>query len=329
QFQINPAMKAFVISKQGSAKNLKLENIDVPQPRKNEVLIKHTAIGINHFDVMYRNGSYKTKTLPTILGMEACGVIEAVGAEVTDFKVGERVAYATCGNGAYPEKRVVNQRLLVVPPSNVSDVQVAGSLLKGLLAHSLLFRVYDAQRSKRILVHAAAGGVGHILCQWAKILKLDVIGTVGDDTKISFAKSNGCNHVINYQKEDFLKKVEEITQGSGVGVVYDGVGKDTILKSIDCLWQMGICVSYGESSGPAPAIDLNSLLMNSLYLTRPTVFLYKSKRVELVLAARELFKKIAEGSIKPQITEYSFTDIPKIHEALESRATTGSLVVRM
>lgn len=322
-------MKAFLLNKPGKHTNLELKNIEEPKPQKGQVLVKHTAIGINYFDVCFRNGAYKLDKTPAILGLEACGVVEEIGAGVTDYKVGDRVAYATGGIGAYAEKRVINQNFLIVPPQGLTDEQVAGSLLKGMMAHALLFRVYVAARAKRILVHAAAGGVGHLLCQWAKHLGLEVIGTVGSDVKMALAKSFGCDHVINYKSQDFLKEVETITEGNGVGVVYDGVGKDTILKSIDCLWPMGMCVSYGEASGATPVIDLNALLLNSLYITRPTLALYKANKIELVLSANEVFAKVASGVIKPHITTYQFNDIPKAHLDLESRNTSGSLVIKV
>ncbi|MFT5702917.1 MAG: NADPH2:quinone reductase [Rickettsiales bacterium] len=322
-------MRAFIVSKTGNHDVLELKNIKEPRPLSNQVLIRHTAIGINHFDVLFRNGTFALSKTPIILGLEACGIIEAVGKNVKDYKIGERVAYATGPVGAYAEKRAINQNFLVTPPKSLSDEQVVGSLLKGLMAHTLLHRVYLASRVKRILIHAAAGGVGHLLCQWAKSLGIEVIGTVGSDSKIAIAKSFGCDHVINYKSKDFLEEVATITNGEGVGVVYDGVGRDTILKSIDCLWPMGMCVSYGEISGGTPKIDLNALLLNSLYITRPLLALYKSKRVELVLAANEVFKSIEKGILKPNITTYQFNDIPRAHVDLENRSTTGSLVIKI
>lgn len=322
-------MKAFLLNKPGSTSNFKLENIADPKPQNNEVVIRHKAIGINYFDICFRNGAYKLNQTPAILGLEACGIIETIGADVKDYKVGDRVAYATGPMGAYVEKRAVRQDFLVTPPAHLSDEQVAGSLLKGMMAHALLFRVYTASKAKRILIHSAAGGVGHLLCQWAKHLGLEVIGTVGSDIKVTIAKSFGCDHVINYKNKDFLSEVDRITEGGGVGIVYDGVGKDTVLKSIDCLWPMGMCVSYGESSGPAPAIDLNNLLLNSLYITRPTLALYKARRAELILSANEVFQNITSGVLKPNVTSYQFNDIPKAHQDLEGRTTVGSLVVKL
>ncbi len=322
-------MKAFLLNKPGKNTNLELKNIEDPKPQRGEVVVRHTAIGVNYFDVCFRNGAYKLGKTPAILGMEACGIIESVGKGVTNYKVGERVAYATGPIGSYCERRAIDQNYLITPPQSLSDEQVAGTLLKGMMAHSLLFRVYIASRAKRILVHGAAGGVGHLLCQWARHLGLEVIGTVGSDTKVQLAKSFGCNYVINYTSKDFLAEVDAITKGAGVGVVYDGIGKDTILKSIDCLWPMGMCVSYGEASGPTPPINLNALLLNSLYITRPILALYKAKRIELILSANEVLKSVESGILKPSITTYQFNQIPQAHLDLESRRTTGSLVIKL
>lgn len=320
-------MQAIILSKVGDADHLKIKKVDEPKAQKNEVVVRHTAIGVNFFDVAFRKGQYKLENFPVTLGSEACGIVESVGAGVTDFKAGDRVAYATGPIGAYAEKRAINQHHLVVPPADLTDVQVAGSLLKGLTAHALLHRVYIATRAKRILVHAAAGGVGHILCQWAKHLGLEVIGTVGDDKKVAMAQAFGCNHVINYKTKNFVEEVARITDHQGVGLVYDSVGKDTLEKSLECLWPMGMCVSFGEASGATEKLDLNHLVSNSLYLTRPTMALYKANRIELVLSANEVFAALNQGIIKPKITTYAFKDVEKAHEALENRSSTGSIVL--
>ncbi len=322
-------MQAILLRKIGDAGNLKIEKVEAPKPKKDEVLIRHSAIGVNFFDVAFRKGQYKLATMPATLGMEACGIVEEVGAGVTDFRVGDRVAYATGGIGSYAEKRAINQNYLVVPPSNLSDAQVAGSLFKGLMAHALLHRVYIAKRAKRILVHSAAGGVGHILCQWAKYLGLEVIGTVGSDQKFTVARTSGCDHVVNYKTQNFVEEVGKITNHDGVGLVYDGVGKDTLEKSLECLWPMGMCVSFGESSGNTEKLDLNYLAANSLYLTRPTLALYKANRIELALSAAEVFAAVTKGIVKPQITSYAFKDVAKAHRDLESRNSTGSLILTL
>lgn len=326
-FKILKKMQAIVLHKTGDAGNLKLEKVADVKPKRNEVLIKHTAIGVNHFDLDFRSGKYKLNSLPATLGLEACGIIEEVGADVKEYKVGERVAYATGGVGAYAEKKVIDARYLVVPPANLTDIQVAGTLYKGLMAHALLHRVYIAKRAKRILVHSAASGVGHILCQWAKYLDLEVIGTVGSDAKATFAQLMGCAHVINYKTHNFVQELAKLTNNGGVGLVYDSVGKDTFEKSLECLWPMGMCVSYGESSGAVDKFDLNLLAANSLFVTRPTMVLYKANRIELVLSADEVFAALSKGIIKPKITTYKFADVAKAHRDLESRNTMGSLVL--
>lgn len=325
-------MQAIILSKTGDAGVLKIKDAEIGTPKKGEILIRHTAIGINFFDVSFRRGQYKINDLdkkPVILGTEACGIVEAIGQGVVEFKIGDRVAYATGPIGAYAEKRIINQRFVVTVPKGISDVQAAGSLLKGMMAHSLLFRVYIASRAKRILVHAAAGGLGQFLCQWANHIGLEVIGTVGDDAKIAKAKANGCHHVINYKKNNFVEEVAKITQSAGVGMVLDGIGKATLEKSLDCLWPMGICATFGEASGNCDKLDLNYLSANSLFLTRPTLAMYKSNRVELVLGAADVFTMIQQGVLKPQITTYAFKDVAKAHQALESRASTGSLVLTL
>lgn len=320
-------MQAFILNKTGDYNILKVTKVEDPKPKKNEVVVRHTAIGVNFFDICFRRGQYKLSQIPATLGFEACGIIESIGSGVTDFKVGDRVAYGTGPLGAYAEKRAINQKYLVVAPKDLSDIQIAGSLTKGLMAHTLLHRVYVASRVKRILVHAAAGGVGQFLCQWAKYLGIDIIGTVGDDKKIAAAQSNGCSHVINYKTHNFVEELAKITDHGGVGLVYDGVGKDTLEKSLECLWPMGICISYGEASGNIEKLDLNHLLVNSLYITRPMLALYKSSRAELVLSAREVFAAIKKGVLRPQITPYKFSEAAKAHQDLEMRNTTGSIVL--
>ncbi|MDX2083665.1 MAG: quinone oxidoreductase [Rickettsiales bacterium] len=320
-------MQAIILSKIGDANHLQIKKVDEPKANKNEVIVKHSAIGVNFFDVAFRRGQYKLENFPVTLGLEACGIVDSIGAGVTDFKVGDRVAYATGPIGAYAEKRAINQHHLIAVPQNLTDIQVAGSLFKGLTVHALLHRVYISTRAKRILVHAAAGGVGHLLCQWAKYLGLEVIGTVGSDRKISIAQGFGCDHVINYKTKNFVEEVAKITKNAGVGLVYDSVGKDTLEKSLSCLWPMGMCVSFGEASGATEKLDLNLLVSNSLYLTRPTMAIYKANRIELVLSATEVFAALTQGILKPQITTYNFKDVVKAHQALESRASTGSLVL--
>lgn len=323
-------MKAIILEKTGDAKLLKIKEIDAPKKfKKDDVLVRHTAIGVNFFDICFRRGQYGLEKMPAILGQEACGVVEAVGSNVKEFKVGEKVAYATGGVGAYAQKRVINKVHLVAVPQNIDDVVVAASLMKGMMAHALLFRVFIAKRSKKILVHSAAGGVGQFLCQWAKAIGVEVIGTVGNQEKVHKALENGCKSVINREKGNFYEQLLKITENRGVGVVYDGIGKDTLINSLKSLWPMGICATYGESSGKTAALDIDYLTANSLYLTRPTLALYKANRVELALSAMEVFNLLGRGILKPTIKEYAFEDVVKAHQELESGKSVGSIVLKL
>jgi len=322
-------MHAITLEKTGGPGNFKIKEVEDPKITKNDVIVSNTYIGVNFFDIAFRKGDYKLPNLPTVLGLEAAGTVQKVGSAVTEFKPGDRVAYATGGLGAYATKKAVNQNHLVPIPASVSDEQAAACLHKGLMAHTLLHKVYISVRAKRILATSIAGGVGHILCQWAKYLNLEVIGTVGSDEKVAFAKSLGCDHVINYKKQDLLEEVGNITGHKGVGIVFDSIGKDTLEKTLSCLWAMGVCVSYGESSGSYENFDLNRLVTNSLFLTRPTMALYKANRIELSLSAAEVFAAIEKGIIKPKITTYDFQDVAKAHKDLESGNTMGSLVLKV
>lgn len=319
--------QAIILNDVGAADNFKLSKIALQPPKENEVQVRHGAIGINFFDVCFRRGQYKISKMPAILGMEACGYVEEVGEAVRNFKVGDRVAYATGGIGAYCDKRNINEHHLIAATNNLTDIQVAATLHKGLMAHALLHRVFIAKRAKKALIHAAAGGVGHILCQWAKHLGLEIFATVGNHEKEGFVKSLGCNHIIDYSKQDFVEEIANLTDHGGVGIVYDGVGKEVINKSIDCLWPMGMYVGYGEASGSVENFDINRLFLNSLYMAKPTMALYKANRVELALSAAEVFAAVEKGIIKPKVTTYEFGDIAKAHKDLESRQTMGSLVL--
>ena len=320
-------MQAILLHKIGGPENLKIENVEDPKPNKDEVIVQNKAIGINFFDHALRSGQYKLNKFPAILGLEASGVIVTLGSEVKDFKIGDRVAYVNSGMGAYAELKAVNVYNLIPIPSDITDEQVASSLLKGLMAHTLLHRVYIASLVKRILIHSVAGGVGHILCQWAKHLNIEIIGTVGSDDKMDYARSIGCSYVINYKTQDLVAEVAKITDYAGVGIVYDSVGKDTLSKSLECLWAMGICVSYGETSGAVENFNLNELVANSLYITRPTLTKYKNNRVELIMASNEIFAALTKGVIRPKINNYKFQDVVKAHRDIESKKTMGSLIL--
>lgn len=321
--------KAVVLNKPGSPENLKYQDVDVGVPSEGEVLVKHTAIGLNYVDTYHRSGLYPLPSYPAIVGVEACGKIEDVGKDVKELRVGDRVAYCTAPPGAYSERRIINEKYLVRVPDIISDNQAAAVMVKGLTAYYLLHRTFRVDKSHTILVHAAAGGVGQIMVQWAKFLGAKVIGTVGSDEKAKIAEGLGCHHVINYKTEKFVKKVMEITEGMGVNVVYDAVGKDTFLDSIESLAPLGMMVSYGQASGPVPQIDLLSLLgKKSLFFTRPSLFTYMAEREQLQIGANELFKQIKSNVIKINVSRvYPLEQASDAHRDIESRKTSGSVVM--
>jgi NADPH2:quinone reductase len=320
-------MQAIILQKIGGPENLKIQEVPDPKPKKNEVVVKHQSVGVNFFDVGYRNGHYKMPKVPAILGCEGCGIITEIGSDVKDYKVGQKVAYINAGIGSYAEKKSVNTLNLITIPDNISHEQISASFLKGLMAHTLLNKVYLAGLVKRILIHSATSGVGHILCQWAKNMNIEIIGTVGSDEKIDYARSIGCNYVINYKTQNFVEEVGKITDFNGVGIVYDSIGKETLSKSLECLWATGICISYGDTSGHIENFNLNELVFNSLFITRPTLARYKSSRIELVVSANALFEGLSSGIIRPKITSYKFEDVAKAHADIESKKTMGSSIL--
>lgn len=308
------------------------EDIDVPAPGPGQVRLRQTAVGINFVDTYHRGGLYhpwKIPALPTIIGLEAAGVVEECGDGVNGFTPGTRVGYATPPVGAYCEARVMPADHLVALPDDITDTQAAGMMLKGLTAQYLLRRTYRVGEGDTVLIHAAAGGMGSILCQWAKHLGAVVIGTVGTDAKAEIARGNGCDHAIVYSREDFLPVVRELTQGEGVAVVYESVGKDTFARSLDCLRPMGYLVSYGAASG-APELDSIGTLgeKGSLFLTRPRIMDYMDKRHDLDASAAELFDVVRSGTVRIDVKQtYPLKDMARAHEDLEQRRTTGSTVL--
>ena len=319
---------AIRIHSQGGPEVLKWEEVTVGAPGPNEVRLKATAIGLNFIDTYHRSGLYKIP-LPSVLGREGAAVVEEVGATVTDLKVGDRVAYAASPIGAYAEARLMPADKLLKIPAGVSDNQAASIMLKGMTAQYLIRHTHQVKAGDTILMHAAAGGVGMILCQWARHLGATVIGTVGSDEKISLAKTYGCNHVINYAKEDFVARVAEITGGKKCDVVYDGVGKDTFLKSLDCTRPRGLVAVFGNASGAVPLFDVAQLgAKGSLFVTRPSVDTYTSTRAELVATADDLFDVVVRGIVKIEINQtYALKDAAQAHRDLEARKTTGSTVL--
>ena len=322
------ATRAIRIHRTGGPEVLSWEEVELPLPGQGQVLLRQSAVGLNFIDVYHRNGLYPVQ-LPSGIGMEAAGTVEAVGEGVTGIEPGDRVAYASGPLGAYAEARLMPADRLVKLPPEVTDRQAAAMMLQGLTAQYLLRRTYAVQPADRVLIHAAAGGVGLILVQWAKYLGATVIGTVGSDAKAKTAADHGCDHVIRYDKEDFPRRVRELTGGDGVRVVYDGVGKDTFMGSLDCLSPLGMMVSFGNASGPVAPLDLLLLSQKgSLFVTRPTLATYTAERKDLVAAAAELFHVVTTGAVKVAINQtFPLSEAAEAHRALESRATTGSTVL--
>lgn len=313
--------------KPGGPEVLQWDEVQVGKPGPGEARVRHTAIGLNYVDTYIRSGLYPSP-LPSGLGAEAAGVVEEVGSGVTDIKAGDRVAYGNSPVGAYSEARVMPADRLVVLPDGISDKHAAAMMLKGMTTQYLIRQIFKVKRGDTILFHAAAGGVGLIACQWAKALGATVIGTVGSDDKAKLAKAHGCEHVIVYTREDFVERVKEITKGEKVPVVYDSIGKDTFLKSLDCLRPTGLMVSFGQASGPIGPVDLGILAgKGSLYVTRPTLNTYAAKRADMVAMAKDLFDAVLSGAVKIEVNQtYPLKDAAKAHADLQSRKTTGSTV---
>jgi NADPH2:quinone reductase len=321
--------KAVMIEKTGGPEVLRWVDYDPGSPKTGEVLLRQEAVGLNFIDVYHRSGLYPLPSLPAIIGMEGAGVVEAVGDGVTEVAVGDRVAYAGLPPGAYAEVRNIPAHRLVKLPDAISTRQAAAMMLQGMTARYLLHGCYPVKAGDRILVQAAAGGVGLILCQWAKHIGAQVIGTAGSPEKAALAKRHGCDHPILYRDEDFVSRVKEITQGKGVDVVYDSVGQSTFMKSLDCLRPMGMMVSFGQSSGSVPPIDLGILgAKGSLFLTRPSLMTYTAKREDLLAHARDLFDVVEKEAVKIQIEQtYPLAEAARAHQDLEDRKTTGSTVL--
>jgi len=320
--------KAIRVHDYGGPEVLTWEEVEVGEPGPGQVRIKQTAIGLNYIDVYGRTGLYPQDALPFIPGMEGAGVVTALGEGVRDLKVGRRVAYAG-PIGAYAEERLVAADRVVRIPESVSDETAAAIMLKGMAAQYLLCRTYKVGPDTTILFHAAAGGVGTIACQWAAALGATVIGTVGSAGKALIARSHGCTHIINTREEDMVAKVKEYTQGEGVDVVYDSVGKDTFPMSLDCLKQRGTWVSFGQASGPVPEFRINLLAQKgSLFATRPALGDYIATRKELVSTANDLFAVVAKDKVKIAVDQtYPLRDAERAHRDLEGRLTTGSTVL--
>jgi NADPH:quinone reductase len=319
---------AIRIHETGGPEVLRWEEVEVGAPAAGEARVRQTAVGLNFIDTYHRSGLYPVPSLPCVIGSEAAGVIEALGDGVTNLKVGQRVAYGGI-LGGYAEARLIKADRLVALPDAIDDTMAAAMMLKGMTAQYLLRRTYRVKEGDTILVHAAAGGVGLILCQWGKHLGATVIGTVGTEKKAELARSHGCDHPIVYTREDFVKRVREITSSEGVHVVYDAVGKDTFAGSLDALSPLGMMVTFGNASGPVPPFEPGILAQKgSLFLTRPTLMTYTAKADDLQATAAELFAVVAAGHVKITVDQtYPLKDTAQAHRDLEGRKTTGSTVL--
>lgn len=321
--------KAIQIHKTGGPEVMSWEKIDVGSPKGGEVRIRQTAVGLNFIDVYHRTGLYPVGNLPKVLGMEGAGVIEEIGEGVSEFAPGDRVAYAGIPMGSYAETRLMPEHRLVGLPESIEDRTAAAMMLKGMTAQYLLRRCHPVTAGEAILVHAAAGGVGLIACQWARDLGATVIGTVGSKEKAELARQHGCHHPILYREENFVERVREITGGEGVSVVYDSVGYDTFQGSLDCLSPLGMLVSFGQSSGSVPPVDIGLLAAKgSLFLTRPSLLVYTAKREDLLKTAADLFDVVEKGVVKVEVNQtYPLQEAAQAHSDLEARKTTGSTIL--
>lgn len=320
--------KAIRMQQVGGPEVMEYVDVDLPEPGEGEALVRHKACGLNFIDVYFRTGLYP-HPLPAGLGMEGAGIVEAVGAGVSFVKPGDRVAYAGRPLGAYAEARVMPADSLVRLPDSISFETAAAVMLQGLTVQYLFHRTFPLKGGETILFHAAAGGVGLIACQWARAIGVTMIGTVGSDEKAALAKAHGCAHVINYNTENFVERVREITEGKGVPVVYDSIGKDTFKASLDCLAPLGMMVSFGSASGPVPDFSLNELASRgSLFITRPSLMSYTAKRSDLEKMAAQLFDMIESGKVKADIRQrYQLSDVVQAHRDLQARKTTGSTIL--
>ncbi|HXQ65263.1 MAG TPA: quinone oxidoreductase [Alphaproteobacteria bacterium] len=322
-------VKAIRISQPGGPEVLRMENVSLPEPGPGEALVRHHAVGLNYVDVYYRIGLYKQPSYPCGIGFEGAGVVEKVGPKVKEIKPGDRVAYGQSPLGAYAEARVMPAERLVKLPKEIDFKTGAAMMLQGMTVQYLIRRTYRIKKGETILLHAAAGGVGLILCQWAKSLGVTVIGTVGSDEKAKLAKAHGCKHPIVYTRDDFVAAVKKITKGEGVPVVYDSIGKDTFERSLNCLSPRGLMVTFGNASGPVPPFELGTLAAKgSLYITRPTLGTYVAKHEDLLATARDLFSVVRSGKVKIRVNQtYPLAQAAQAHRDLEARKTTGSTVL--
>ena len=320
--------KSIIIKKNGGPEVLELQDVNVGSPGPDEIKVTNHAIGLNYIDTYHRSGLYPL-ALPSGIGLEAAGKIDEIGSNITEFNKGDNIAYASIPLGAYSQQRIIPSKIAVKLPDGISFKQAATLMTKGLTTNYLISKTYNLKAGETVLFHAAAGGVGQIFAQWANSIGAKVIGTVGSDEKIKIAEENGYTHVINYTKDDFAKKVMEITNNEGVSAVFDGVGKNTFKGSLACLKTRGMMVSFGNASGPLDPINVpKDIQPKGLYLTRPSIGQYFTNREELQVGADEVFEKVKFGKVKIKISkEYNLEDVKQAHEDLESRKLTGPAIL--
>lgn len=320
--------RAVLFDSYGAVDVLRVSEIQDAEPGANEVLIKQEAIGVNYHDVLYRSGRKKVDNLPNVIGFEAVGIVEALGINVKNFRVGQKVAYATAPIGAYRKHRCVDQQYLVGVPEELNTQLVAACLFKGLMAHALLFRVYMIRQDDTILVHSAASGVGSIMAQWASSLGVKVIGTVGLEEKKEVAVRNGCIHVFNRKSDDWVKGILDLTNGKGINVIYDSIGVEVFNSSIKALSRFGFLVLFGESSGKVNTINVEDIYSKSLFFSTPSIFDYKLNKMELVLSANEIFDQMKNGLFRDQVAvTFSLDEAAKAHQLLESGKSINSVIL--
>ncbi len=321
--------RAFRFHATGGPEVLRFEEVDVGEPGPGQVRMRNRAVAVNYRDVLQRSGIHAVKSFPAPIGLESAGVIEAIGPDVTGFKAGDRVAYASAPEGSYAEQRIVSAARLIPLPDNIDERTAAAMMIRGMTARMLLREAYVVKPGDTILIHAAAGGVGLIVCQWAKHLGATVIGTVSSDDKAAIARAHGCDHPIVYTREDFAARVREITGGDGLPVVYDSIGKATFEQSLTCLHRRGYMCSFGEASGdPAPMPPRRLGQLGSIYLTHPSISNFVVTRAELLAAANDLFAMVGGGKIRIEVSrEYALQDAARAHADIEARKTTGSIVL--
>jgi len=320
--------KSIIIKKNGGPEVLGVQDVKVGSPGPDEIKVTNLAIGLNYIDTYHRSGLYPL-TLPSGIGLEAAGKIDEIGSNITEFNIGDNIAYASMPVGAYSQERIIPEKIAVKIPDGISHKIAATLMTKGLTTNYLICKTYNLKAGETILFHAAAGGVGQIFAQWANSIGAKVIGTVGSDEKVEIAKANGYSHVINYSKDDFAKEVMKITDNEGVSAVFDGVGKNTFKGSISCLKPRGMMVSFGNASGPLDLVNVSKdIQTKSLYLTRPTIGHYFTNRKELQTGADAIFDKIKFGMIKITISkEYKLEDARQAHQDLEARKLTGPAIL--